>query len=82
MLGNFHPSHIEEKIYNLMEDYEIGTDIYDFSLTEKLVDWFTNLHIEFQLCCSEWPNGEGGVCSVAFVEEGFPHLIVFDYYKA
>lgn len=38
MLGNFHPSHIKEKIYNLMEDYEIGIDIYDISLTEKLVD--------------------------------------------
>ena len=79
MLGNFHPSHIENKIYDVMEEFEIGCDLYKHSLTDKLAEWFGELNIEYQLCCSDWPNEEGGVCAVAFVEDGYPHLVVFDY---
>ena len=81
MKGNFHPSKIENQIYSLMEDYSIGTDLYSHKLTLKLVDWFNSLGLEFQLECviDEDGEGEGGVCAVAFVDEGYPHLIMFDY---
>ena len=79
MKGNFHPSKIENQIYSFMEDYSIGTDVYSYKLTLKLVDWFNSLGIEFQLECAIDEDAEGGVCAVAFVDEGYPHLIMFDY---
>lgn len=79
MKGNFHPSKIENQIYSLMENYSIGTDVYSHKLTLKLVDWFNSLGLEFQLECAIDEDEEGGVCAVAFVDEGYPHLIMFDY---
>ena len=79
MLGNFHPSTIENKIYDIMEEFEIGCDLYQHSVTDKIAEWLCDLHIEYQLCCSDWPNEEGGVCAIAFIEDGYPHLIIFDY---
>ena len=79
MLGNFHPSRIENKIYDITEEFEIGCDLYQHAVTDKIAEWLSNLHVEYQLCCSDWPNEEGGVCAVAFVEDGYPHLVVFDY---
>lgn len=79
MKGNFHPSKIENQIYSLMEDYSIGIDVYSHKLTLKLVDWFNSLGLEFQLECAIDEDAEGGVCAVAFVDEGYPHLIMFDY---
>lgn len=79
MKGNFHPSQIENQIYTLMEDYSVGTDVYSYKLTLKLVDWFNSLGLEFQLECVIDEDEEGGVCAVAFVDEGYPHLIMFDY---
>ena len=49
------------------------------SIVAKIAEWLGNLHIEYQLCCSDWPNEEGGVCAVAFVEDTYPHLVIFDY---
>ena len=79
MKGNFHPSKIENQIYTFMEGYSIGTDVYSHKLTLKLVDWFNSLGLEFQLECAIDEDAEGGVCAVAFVDEGYPHLIMFDY---
>ena len=79
MKGNFHPSKIENQIYSFMENYSIGIDVYSHKLTLKLVDWFNSLDLEFQLECAIDEDEEGGVCAVAFVDEGYPHLIMFDY---
>lgn len=79
MKGNFHPSQIENQIYSFMEDYSVGTDVYSYKLTLKLADWFNSLGLEFQLECAVGEDAEGGVCAVAFVDEGYPHLIMFDY---
>ena len=81
MLGNFNPSAIVNEIYSILDDYETeGIDLYNYNVTEAIADYLTNhLKIEYLLCCSEWPNEEGGVCSVAFVDRGHPQLVMFDY---
>lgn len=80
MLGNFHPSTIVNDIYEILDDYEIKTDVFEHGATDAIADFLENkLHIEFNLCCSDWPNEEGGVCAVAFIDNGFPQLVVFDY---
>ena len=50
MLGNFHPSRIENKIYDIMEEFEIGCDLYQYAVTDKIAEWFGDFHIEYQLC--------------------------------
>ena len=81
MLGSFHPSAIVNKIYDIMDDYEVeGIDLYSYELTDAIAEYLTNnLKIEYNLCCAEWPNGEGGVCAVAFIDNCYPQLVMFDY---
>lgn len=80
MLGNFNPSVIVDKIYNILEDYEIKIDVYNHEAVNEIADYFEHeWHLEYNLCCADWPNEEGGVCGIAFVESGHPQLVMFDY---
>lgn len=81
MIGNFNPSKIANEIYTILDDYETeGIDLYNFGATDAIADFLTNYaKIEYLMACSEWPNEEGGVCAVSFVENGHPHLVLFDY---
>lgn len=81
MLGNFNPSMIVNEIYDILDTYETeGLDLYNYGATDAIADYLNNYFKgEYQLACSDWPNEEGGVCAVAFVDGGHPHLIMFDY---
>ena len=81
MLGNFNPSEIVNEIYTILDDYETeGLDLYNFGATDAIADYLNNYaKIEYLLCCSEWPNEEGGACAVSFVDGGHPQLVLFDY---
>lgn len=85
MLGNtkFNPSHIEDEIYEMMDDYEYGTNLYEEGLVSAITDFLTNYNpgVEWNLACSEWPNCSGGVCYVSWIENGHLHMIGFDYKK-
>lgn len=81
MIGHFNPSVVENTIYEIMEDYETeGIDTYNFGVVDAITDYLTNYaKVEYQACCSEWPNEKGGVCAFSFVDGGHPHLILLDY---
>lgn len=81
MIGHFNPSFIEDDIYGLMIDHEIGLDLYDFETTDVITEFFEKQHpkVEFNMICSPWGDETGGICSVAWCENGHPHLIVFEY---
>lgn len=81
MLGNFNPSTIVNEIYSILDDYETeGLDLYNFGATDAITDYLNNYaKVEYLLNCTEWPNKEGGVCAVSFVENGHPQLVLFDY---
>ena len=83
MVGNysFTPSEIEDEIYEMMDDYMVGMDIYEYGLIDAIIDYFCN-HIpsvQWRLCYTPWPDIEGGVCSVAWIEDGNIQMITFDY---
>lgn len=82
MLGtSWRPSKIEDAIYDILEDYEVKIDVYEESATEATAN-FLHLHtpaIQWQLSCSSWPDGSGGTCAVAWIEDGTIHSIMFDY---
>ena len=82
MRGKFFPSEIENEIYDIMDDYETeGMDLFNYGLTEALADFFEKEYpdVEYQIGCSEWPNAEGGVCALSWMESNHPHLVMFDY---
>ena len=85
MLGNtkFRPSFIEDAIYDMMDDYIAGSDIYNEGLVSAVTDFLTNYNrnIEWNLAGSEWPNCSGGACHVSWIESGHLHSIGFDYIK-
>lgn len=85
MIGNekFYPSVIENAIYNIMDDYMLGIEIYEEDLVDAVSDFLNNYRpgIVWQLGCSEWPNCEGGSCFVSWIENGHFHMIGFDYKK-
>lgn len=84
-LGNtkFHPSTIEDRIYDLMAKPEniYGSDLYTDNL---LLDVVNMLHdeypsIEWECFSTQWNNMEGGTMSFAWIEDGHLHLIGWDY---
>ena len=85
MLGNtkFNPSLIEDEIYEMMDDYIVGSDTYDEGLVSAITDFLSNdtYGFEWNLGCSEWPDCSGGVCYVSWIEGGHLHMIGFDYKK-
>lgn len=83
MLGTeWRPSEIENALYNIMESYEIGFDLYDGSVVEEIPNFFFHKpNVQWQLSCSEWPDMTGGVCSISFIDNGTLHMISFDYKK-
>ena len=85
MLGNtkFNPSLIEDEIYEIMDDYEYGTNLYEEGLVSAITDFLSNdtYGFEWNLGCSEWPDCSGGVCYVSWIEGGHLHMIGFDYKK-
>lgn len=84
MLGNnWYPSEIENIIYEAMEDYEMGIELYEEGLVDMITDYFINYFpsTEWKLVCSPWPDMSGGVCSVSWMENGHIHMIMFDYIK-
>lgn len=82
MLGTaWRPSKIEDEIYGILEDYEVGTNLYEYNATNAVTDLLVNYcpTIQWQLGCSEWPDCTGGVCAVSWIEDGTIHTIMFDY---
>ena len=76
MLNNFgfHPSKIEDEIYDVIEPFEVGVDRYEVEVVDAIVDFFYNnySHIKY----TYWA-GSSGFC-IAFVDDGYPHMISFD----
>ena len=82
MIGDiFRPSEIEDEIYNILEDYILGSDLYEYNATNSISDYLGNYEkIPYQMCCSPVSILNGtGICSVAWCENGFPKLVVFEY---
>ena len=70
------------EVYCILDGYETeGCDLYNYGAISAIGNYFKSKRPLTKWVCdiSEWPNEEGGVCAVAFVENGYPQLIMFDY---
>ena len=87
MLGtDFYPSAIEQEIYDRMEDYTAGCDLYYEVFVDVVANYFTKEAAprvkEWLLNCSSWPDESGGVCAVSWIElDNHMHMVMFDYVK-
>lgn len=84
MLGSsFHPSYIENEIYDIMEAYIAGIDLYEERLINRLIEFFKGKYsgVEWLLSCNQWPGLSAGTCSISWIENGHLHMINFDYTK-
>lgn len=79
MMNNFgfHRSKIENEIYDVIEPFEVGVDVYEEEVVGAITDFFYNnySHIKYTYWC-----GSAGFC-MAFVDDGYPHMITFDIYQ-
>ena len=84
-VGNtkFHPSAVEDRIYDLMAKPENINNSYLYT-DNLLLDVVSMIHdeypsVEWECFASPWHNMEGATISFAWVEDGHLHLIGWDY---
>ena len=76
----FYPSKIKDDIYNIMDEYLAGSDLYEEDLIDTICHFFEDNGIEYQFDISRWPDDFGGVCAFAWNDEtGHPQMIMFDW---
>lgn len=81
MLDNYYPSKIINQVYDLMDEYAYGLDIYLRGLIDALINFFDKElpNVQWTYECSTFPDEEGGVCAFCWVEDGHPQMVIFDY---
>ena len=76
MMNNFgfHPSKIEDEIYDIIEPFEVGTDLYEAEVVDAIIDFLYNnySHIKY----TYWAGSRG--FGLSSVDNGYPHIISFD----
>lgn len=83
--GKWRPSIIEDQLLDILEEHAKGCDIYDETATDSIINFMAKYfpNITFKLGCSEWPNQNGGVCCISWIEPDDNYLgsLMFDYVK-
>lgn len=79
-MSMFYSSVITNRIYELLDEYETeGLDLYNVAAVDAIDNYLDSIDVEHEVSTNDWPDEEGGVCGVAFVDSGHPHLVMFDY---
>ena len=74
------PSEIKNALYDIMDDYEIGVDLYEEGVVDAITDFFENYRadVHWDTENNSWPN-EAGFCHVfTWLEDGNIQMIMFD----
>lgn len=81
--SGFHPSRVENRIYDLMNEPEFlcGLDVYTDSLFDAVCDMIKQEFPGVEWEAHAHPTWVPGVCGVSFawVEDGHIHLIGWSY---
>ena len=75
----FYPSEIKNDIYDIMDEYLAGSDLYEEDLIDVICKFFEDNNIEFQYEVAIWPDCYGGSCAFAWIENGHPQMEMFDW---
>lgn len=78
----FHPSAIEDEIYNILNsdsDFIVSSKEYTHEAIEEVIEYMSNLSTEWSLIDDTHPDEEGGSVSICWIENGHLHHIVINY---
>jgi hypothetical protein len=79
MIGGFYPSKHLDAMYDILEEHQIGIDLYDVDIFDALVGYCDDNRLKFQACVST-PYTDIHVGAFSFIDENnCPQLIMFDY---
>ena len=84
--ANFHPSAIEDKIYDILDsspDHIVSSSDYTWEAIEKVIEFMYEKSqsngIEYDIIDDTHPDEDGGSVSICWIENGHLHHIVLSY---
>lgn len=78
----FHPSMIEDEIYNILDsnpEFIVSSEEYTKEAIEKVIEYMSNCKNEWSLIDDPHPDCEGGSVSICWIEGGHLRHIVLSY---
>ena len=72
---------IENQIYDIIENHEIGIDTYEWDTDEEIAEFLMKQHVPYKHIVAAWPNEEGGTAFFSWIENGDLYSIAFDMYR-
>ena len=84
--ANFHPSAIEDEIYDILDsspDHIVSSSDYTQEAIEKVIKFMSeeakSSGMEYDIIDDTHPDAEGGSVSICWIETGHLHHIVLSY---
>ena len=84
--ANFHPSAIEDEIYNILNsspDHIVSSRDYTQEAAEKVIKFMyekaKSNGMEYDIVDDTYPDEEGGSVSICWIECGHLHHIILNY---
>lgn len=66
------------KIYDNLENYEIGCDLYDQEVISVIMNLLTEADVSFEYDRNNWQDMEGFTAAFAISYHGMAKLVMFD----
>lgn len=66
------------KIYDILEKYEIGCDIYNPEVVDEIKNAIAEADTSFEYGCNSWQDMEGFTAAFAISYHGMAKLVMFD----
>ena len=80
-IGNdFHPSHIEDTIYDIIEGEEhiMSSSEYDRTIGPEIMEYLENCGVQFNMIEDPYPDMTGASLSICWIEDSYLHHIVLN----
>lgn len=80
-IGNdFHPSVIEDTIYDLIDepDYIVSSSEYDRTIGPAIMKYLEACDIQFNIIEDPYPDMSGASLSIAWIEDSYLHHIALN----
>lgn len=80
-IGNdFHPSAIEDYIYDIIntEEHTMSSSEYDRTVGPEIMTYLENCCVQFNMIEDPYPDMTGASLSICWIESGYLHHIVLN----
>jgi len=80
-VGNdFHPSAIENHIYDIIntEEHTVSSSEYDRTIGPAIMEYLEDCSVQFNMIEDPYPDMTGASLSICWIETGYLHHIVLN----